>query len=41
MTFKSILHNPISIDVDDRNYEYDDENGDHYDAYDDNNDQKP
>ena len=40
-TFKRILQNQIPIDYDDENYEYDDENGDHYDGYDDDNDQKP
>ena len=36
-TFKRILENQIPIDYDNENYEYDDENGDNYEGYDDNN----
>ena len=35
-----VLRNQIPIDYNDENYEYDDENGDNYDAFDDDNDQK-
>ena len=38
MTFKRILQNQIPIDYDDKNYEYDDENGDDCDGYDDDKD---
>ena len=40
-TIKRVLPNQIPIDYDDENYEYDDENGDNYDGYDDDNVQKP
>ena len=40
-TLERVLQNQIPIDYDDENYEYDDENGDNYDAYDDDNDQNP
>ena len=39
--FSIIAQNQIPIEYDDENYEYDDDNGDNFDAYDDDNDQKP